>query len=157
MARFDFDDKRRRGGALDMAPLIDVVFLLLIFFLLTSSQIFKTFDLNLPTKGKVKPAETDRLQPVEISLQAESAEHVLFDGIPVTLRDLGRNVYAHLPAGGKRTFIVKAEDKVPVQSLIAVMERVRAAGATDVRMARWHTGEDQQASIRWAPEAAHGN
>jgi biopolymer transport protein ExbD len=126
--------ERRRLKETDLTPLIDVVFLLLIFFLFTSSYVFKTFDLRLPAKAKVRPTATENLPPVTITLH-EGGE-ILFDGIPVDVKDLRRNVYAHIPADGKRTFVVRAEDKVSVQVMVSVMDEIRGGGATDVRIAR---------------------
>jgi biopolymer transport protein ExbD len=130
----DFSDVKPRSRELDVAPLIDVVFLLLIFFLLTSSYVFKTFELKMPAKAKVRPPDSDRLPPIAIMIQED--ESVLFDGVQVDMRDLARNVNAYLPADGKRTFVIKPHDESEVETLIQVMERVRAAGATDVRLAR---------------------
>lgn len=132
--RLDFSEFAPRKRDLDIAPLIDVVFLLLVFFLLTSSYVFKTFELKMPSKAKIKPSDSDKLPPLSIMIQDD--ESVLFDGVPVDLRDLARNVNAHLPADGKRTFVVKPHDESEVETLIRVMERVRSAGATDVRLAR---------------------
>lgn len=130
----NFEEDQQRKRELDMAPLIDVVFLLLVFFLLTSSYVFKTFDLKMPSKAKVRPPESESIPPISIRVLAD--ESVLFDGIPVTMQDLARNVNAHLPADGKRTFILKPHDESEVETLIRVMERVRSAGAKDLRLKR---------------------
>lgn len=129
-----FANDKERDREFNIAPLIDVVFLLLVFFLLTSSYVFKTFELKMPSKAKVKPPDSDNLPPISIMIQED--ESVLFDGVPVDMRDLARNVNAYLPSDNKRTFVIKPEDESEVETLIRVMERVRSAGAKDVRLAR---------------------
>jgi len=131
----------RKKAELDMAPLIDVVFLLLVFFLLTSSYVFKAFDLKMPAKAKVRPEQKDELPPVTISILDD--ESILFDGIPILFDDLARNVHAHLPPGGDRTFVLKTSDESEVSTLINVMERVRSTGAKDVRLARRPKPEEE--------------
>jgi biopolymer transport protein ExbD len=64
----DFPRPRRPKLSLDLAPLVDVVFLLLVFFILTSSFLPPALPLDLPgtANEEVAPAE-----PIVVSLDAD--------------------------------------------------------------------------------------
>jgi biopolymer transport protein ExbD len=66
----DFPRPRRSRLTLDMAPLVDVVFLLLVFFILTSSFLPPALPLDLPgsTNEEAAPAE-----PIVVSLDSAGA------------------------------------------------------------------------------------
>lgn len=110
----------RRSRRLPMTALIDVVFILLFFFMLASSQV-SWRNLPLSLGGKVRMADT---QPGELWwLRVEA------DG---TLRLNDHEVAPDLLIGKLRQhqgrLSVSAEPGVKLQQLVDVLDQVRATG-----------------------------
>ena len=114
-----------------MAPLIDVVFLLLIFFLLTSTfNAPQALDITLPEAGESRPAVTETLT---VSINDTGAIEV--DGVATSIDRLGDIVGELLAASDGRPVLLAADARVEVQKLVRVMETLRAAGAADLALA----------------------
>lgn len=74
------DDLMNKKAELQIAPLIDVVFLLLIYFMVTATLIKKEADLSFLLPAKV---ETDEivLLPIEVIIEVTEAGEVLMEGM----------------------------------------------------------------------------
>ena len=70
---------KRASAGLDMAPLIDVVFLLLIFFMLTSSFLQPSIPLTLP---KAAASDDPPPAPVFVSVDTSGAVYINQDAVP---------------------------------------------------------------------------
>ncbi|HKL21942.1 MAG TPA: biopolymer transporter ExbD [Tichowtungia sp.] len=64
---------------LQIAPLIDVVFLLLIYFMVTASLIKKEADISFVLPAKVEPSEPIDL-PIEVAIEIASSGNVIVNG-----------------------------------------------------------------------------
>ena len=114
-----------------MAPLIDVVFLLLVFFLLTSTfQTPEAIDLTLPDSSTASPTEPDALV---VSLVEDG--RIELDGAGVSLEDLPAALSSARRQDPARDVRLAADAAVEVRAMIAVMDAMREAGATDVAIA----------------------
>ncbi|GAG69993.1 unnamed protein product, partial [marine sediment metagenome] len=79
-----FERNRRGSGDINITPLIDMVFLLLIFFLLTSSFIIdRGIKINLP-KAVSSETATDK----RITVAIDSAGAVFVDNKPVLIESV---------------------------------------------------------------------
>ena len=74
------DDLMNKKAELQIAPLIDVVFLLLIYFMVTASLIKKEADLSFLLPAKV---ETDEIVvlPIEVIIEVTEGGAVLMEGM----------------------------------------------------------------------------
>jgi biopolymer transport protein ExbD len=119
-----FHRRRKVGTLLNIAPLVDCVFLLLIFFLLTSSFIEEAgLDIELPELAR---AATIEEQGVIISL-SEKGE-LLVNGRPVSLEGLQTAVAAASARAGEDHAVLRADRDVRLGLLTRVMDEVKAAG-----------------------------
>lgn len=111
-----------------MAPLIDMVFLLLIFFMLTAHFVEETgIKLELPES---KAAGASRPQPVAVSIDKEG--QVFVDQVRVGLENLRQALQLRLAHTSTREVVVKSDRDCRVQTLISVMDEIRLAGAKGV-------------------------
>jgi len=127
----EFEGRARIRDELSMAPLIDVVFLLLVFFLLTSTfTVPEAIDLTLPdsSTAQVSPPES-----LVISLLADGRIEV--DGVALPLADLSAAVRQARESAPGMPVRLAADAAVEVQAMIAVMDALRTGGATDVAIA----------------------
>ena len=100
-----------------MSSMTDIVFLLLVFFLLTSPQITpEALDLILPkAKGK-----TTNVQNVSVSINKELQIYV--DKERVTTSNLEQTLKSRLSGVEDPTIILRAEEGVPIEEAVAVMD-----------------------------------
>lgn len=111
-------------GRLDVAPLVDVVLLLLIFFMLTSSFITPSgLRVDLPSASAVEPQDRDHLTVV-ISEDSE----IFIEEQPVPLEDLQDRLAASLAAFPGRTLILKADRGSRHGTVVRVMSLARDLG-----------------------------
>ena len=81
------DEMMNKKAELQIAPLIDVVFLLLIYFMVTASLIKKEADLSFMLPAKVETTDPITL-PIEVLIEISDAGDILVDGM-VFGRDSG--------------------------------------------------------------------
>jgi biopolymer transport protein ExbD len=115
---------------LNIAPLIDVVFLLLIFFMLASSFIEQTaIELSMAER---KAAARITADPLLVEVAAAGA--IRLNGLELALDRLAPEL-ASRAGDRERPVTVRAEARVPVQLLVSVMDRIDAAGLSKIRLA----------------------
>ncbi|MBN1908320.1 MAG: biopolymer transporter ExbD [Pirellulales bacterium] len=140
------DLAHRRGGQFDlkMTPMIDVIFLLLIFFVATASfemieQVLPT-SLNLPgTSTKTAPVDPDLIDLEQIVVKLSWR-----DGHPgwqinqkdySSLEDVGAVLAAVAGVKADLTVILDAGGNVPMEHLINVYDLCRRIGLTRIQFA----------------------
>jgi len=127
----EFEGRSRILTELNIAPLIDVVFLLLIFFMLTSTLISQQgLEIVLPSSSESQQIEHIPVEVVvnkdgKLSLNGEELDQAKF--IPALRRLLGNK--------NKEVIVLKADRGVRVQLLINIMDKIRAAGGISVSLA----------------------
>ncbi len=120
-------ERRRRSNViLNLTPLIDIVFLLLVFFMLTAHFIQdQAIDINLPKANSSKPIEKDEY--VEVALTPEGELQV--DGKPVAKEDLEETIRGALHAPGKRFVRLRGDHESNFGMAVHVMDAARKAGS----------------------------
>ena len=74
------DDMMNKKAELQIAPLIDVVFLLLIYFMVTASLIKKEADLGFMLPAKVDVPESLKI-PIEVLIEVSEDGNILIEGM----------------------------------------------------------------------------
>ncbi len=74
------DDMMNKKAELQIAPLIDVVFLLLIYFMVTASLIKKEADLGFMLPAKVDVPESLGI-PIEVLIEVSEDGNILIEGM----------------------------------------------------------------------------
>jgi biopolymer transport protein ExbD len=114
---------------IDIAPLIDIVFQLLIFFMLTSSFIMQPgIKVNLP---KAVTSETVKAENIEILLTSENVTYL--NGKVVTNDELK----ASLKQAAKRnqTMLIKADRRASLGRVVEIWDMARDTGVTQINIA----------------------
>ena len=114
--------KRSKVSAeFSMSSLTDIIFLLLIFFMLTSTLVApNSLNLKMPGKGKTNAVPSNDLDEVKIS----SSGKYYFNGRKVSLENLEEKLSrkARLKGREKYNFVLAPNKKSPVESVVAVMD-----------------------------------
>lgn len=124
-------DDRVRKPALSLTPLIDVVFLLLIFFMLVST--FLKFN-SMPIAA-VQSGSTIVDTNETIIVQILDGQSLKVNGTIMALDELLVNLDA-LVANGATKAVVKPMPDVTVQDLVSVLERARRSTLKSVVIVR---------------------
>ena len=116
--------KRVTKPIINIAPLVDVLFLLLIFFMVTSTFVEQpNIELDLPSTKHAKTAKIEELQLVITRF----GKIYLKDAI-VSIDEL-ENVLSKLAIQMKdKTLVLKADKAVPYGTVIKVMDAAKGAG-----------------------------
>lgn len=123
--------KKRVGFRLDMTPLVDITFLLLTFFMLTTSMITpQTMEMNVPPELE-KPVEVamSKLLTVRVRQDAKVFFNMGMDApTPVTLKELRKVVIdQNVNLRNGCIVVLKAEQSVPYGAVVAVLDELNQA------------------------------
>ena len=123
----------RRRALIGLTPLIDVVFILLLFFLLASSFLdWHTIKLTTPaTQGMVAGSSGGA---VLIRLAANGALDM--NGQPVLIDELPSQLAQFLANKPDQKILVRPAKGVPLQPVIFVLDAVKEAGGRNVSLTR---------------------
>lgn len=118
-----------RRRAISLTPLIDVVFILLVFFMLASSFLdWRHISLQTPAGPAAGTSMTGALL-VEVR-----PDGVRLAGETLALESLVERVAARLADDPSRRVLIAPADGVSLQRAIDVLDRLSAAGATDISL-----------------------
>jgi biopolymer transport protein ExbD len=117
--------------AVDIAPLIDIVFILLIFFLVTTTFVKQTgIEVERP-----RASHAEALTPRSLRISIAPGGAIYTEGQQVSLRQLRQRVGRFLETEAEGSVIVLPDRRVPSGRLVEVMDAAKAAGAQDVAVA----------------------
>ena len=117
-----------------MTPMIDIVFLLMIFFLVASKldEADRAIDVVLPQAAAAKPLTT---RPREFVINIDRAGNYFAGARPVRLdelKDLLVQTAADNPA--RQTVVVRADEEVAHKFVVAAMDACVQAGIDDYQV-----------------------
>ncbi len=127
-----FREENEENFALDLTPLIDVVFLLLIFFMV--STVFVDFkrrmDISLPSS---KSSVSDAI-PKTIKLEVTFDKQIFLNGKRVRLGGL-EPALAEINPSKKNGAIIRADKNLPYGDVIKIMGILQHAQILDISVA----------------------
>jgi biopolymer transport protein ExbD len=126
-----FRAKKDQVQDVDMSPLIDMVFILLIFFMV-SSTFTKDMKLDLDRPGASSAAKASSKA---IRVYVDKFADIYIDGQPVKVWAMQSKLRDMLRASTEKSILVISDDTIAVQKLIDVVDQCRMSGAKDVAVA----------------------
>jgi biopolymer transport protein ExbD len=123
--------RTEQKSEIDMSPLIDMVFILLIFFVV-SSTFTKDMKIDIERPGAAS-AQSASTKAIRIYL--ESNGNITIDGNKVRPWMVQSRVREFLDATGEASVLIVTDRGVAADKLIEVVDQARLAGATDVGVA----------------------
>ena len=124
----EFLGRNKSKVELNVAPLRDIVFLLLVFFMLASTFI-RPESINLAIRSPNGNIENTELH---ILVHISANNSIRLNGLVLTLETLKQELLARALNQEQQTITVQAEDDVSVQLLVQVMDEINEAGYTDI-------------------------
>jgi biopolymer transport protein ExbD len=120
-----------RPPRVEMLPLIDVVFLLLVVFIyaMLSMAVHKGLPVALPQADQIQQTKE---QPLSVTVEADGA--VFLNKIPVPLEDLVAAIKQRPDVNAETGVLLFADNRLPYQQLFDVLDRIREAGLSRISL-----------------------
>ncbi len=127
-------EAENEASEVNLTPMLDVVFIMLIFFIVTTSFIKESgVEIERPESSAASPRPEAQ---VMVALTPEGALWV--DGRPVDLHRVGAEVAGLL--GSEGSVVIQADRLATTGRLLEVMDRLRESGVEDVAVAATRGG-----------------
>jgi len=117
---------------LNITPLLDLVFVLLVIFIITTPQMMNNLEMNLPS-GKPPPPQKDKPKINRIAVDA--AGQITLNDQPVTLPALKDDLQQLKSDNPDVSVVVKGDDNVDYQNMIGVLDILQQLDITKVGLA----------------------
>ena len=117
--------------SINITPLIDIVFLLLVFFMLATSFIQKsTIEVNLSSE---KTIEVDNKKN-NVVLILNKKGLIYLDNKLINITNIRNEINNIVEQHPKYRILIKSHKKIPVQKVIRLIEEVRLAGTDNIKL-----------------------
>lgn len=126
------DKRKGRTASIPTASMADIAFLLLTFFLVTTSlDLDKGLGLTLPPKGQAKPIPKKNIASLLINANGE----VLLDDQEVQVPQIKDIIKQRLAMNDKLIVSIKTDSKTKYQDFVSVLDQVQMAEAPRISIA----------------------
>ena len=113
----------------DMTPMLDIVFIMLIFFIVTTSFVKeKSLDVNRPEDN-----QSNNNQPSKaLSIRIDETGKIMMGGREVDIRRVVANAQTYLAENNTDTAAIQADENTEEGVVVEVMNQVKIAGIDKV-------------------------
>lgn len=108
----------------DLTPMLDVVFIMLIFFIVTATFV-KEVGLELPSSNDKSPADAAEQSAV---IEIGASNRYLLNGRAIDKRALQNRLSAYRAEHPQSPLVIKSDPQADVDALVWAMDAGRAAG-----------------------------
>lgn len=127
--------KKRRSqeeeSAIDLTPMLDVVFIMLIFFIVTTSFVKESgIDVARPSA-----ATTEKKERANIMIGISKAGEIWIQKRKVDVRSVRANVERLAAENPEGSVVIQADKESNTGILVQVMDQVRLAGVSNISVA----------------------
>jgi len=127
-----FYSRKRRAPSIIIVSLIDILAILLIFFIVTTTfrKNQPQLQINLPESKTAEQAPAEKDEPAV--LRIKSAEQITLDEKPVTLDTLGEALKSLRSQAPSRPIAMQADREAPFGVVVSVLDALRDAGIKNI-------------------------
>lgn len=126
------EKKKTRITEIPMASLADIAFLLLIFFLVTTTiDVDRGIGLTLPAKGEETQVRTKNITNLLINAQGE----VLLDDEIIPINEIHRRIEQKLQQNPNLIVSVKTDRETKYDVFVQALDELKVANATRISIA----------------------
>jgi len=121
----------KRKSRIEMIPLIDIVFLLLVVFIYTmiSMAVHRGLPVALPTS-----AATEIEKNLVLSVSIDRDGMVYLDTLPISLGELTQALASRADGQDNPGVLLFADNEVDYQDLFRVLDRIKLAGLNKISL-----------------------
>jgi biopolymer transport protein ExbD len=125
---------------INVTPLLDLAFVLLIIFMITTPLLESSMNLVIPSSGAKNPS-INRSQVQTVSI--DRTDTIRFNNQVIDLETLTARLTELKAANPNIAIVIRPDRELPVQKLIGLMDAVQRAGITKVGIATKATTNQQ--------------
>jgi biopolymer transport protein ExbD len=124
--------KESEKARIEIIPMIDVIFFLLVFFMIStlSMTINRGLPVNLPTAATSQKDVRDN-----VSLTVMQDGQIYLNKEPVSLQDMGSRVKAALAVDPQLAVVINADGQVLHSTVVDILDELRQAGVSGLAIA----------------------
>jgi len=131
MRRHRTQDNSNADSEVNLTPMLDVVFIMLIFFVVTTSFVKESgVDVNRPMANTAQQQES-----ANILIAIRPNGEIWIDGRAVDVRAVRANVERLMAEFPETDVVIQGDRQAQIGLLVRVMDQVRLAGITNVAIA----------------------
>jgi len=121
----DFIRKKRERPHIEITPLIDIVFLLLIFFMVSSNFITPNLKMDLP-----KAFFEEKLEKVDLVISVNKKGEIYINRDMIKNENLKFLLEEKMAKLGKYDVIFRADKSIGYELFVKILDTAKLAGAT---------------------------
>ncbi|MBD3653785.1 biopolymer transporter ExbD [Kangiella sp.] len=119
----------------DMTSLLDIVFIMLLFFIVTTSFIkTQTVDMKQVTNQCQNDCQED-IRPILVSINEDS--QIIFDNRIIDIEAVQANIEGQLVNSPEAPLLIRVNEMALHETLIGALDQAKQAGIQKVSVARW--------------------
>lgn len=122
----DPHDGTLRDLAPDLTPMLDILFILLVFFMLTAGAVFQSLDLNLPSSVTEELSTVN--EPKHIMLEIKQDGYTIDGEALKTLEQLKQAVPKAIQVKKEHQLIIASDKDIPIEQLLRVLTYLQSQG-----------------------------
>ena len=124
--------KKNEESESNITPMLDIVFIMLIFFIVTTSFVKEiSIDVNRPTKSPIKEQKKSDV----ISVRILDSGQILIQERLISLDAVRANIESSLALKPQASVVVVSDRDADAGLLVRVIDQSRLAGASSVSLA----------------------
>lgn len=122
--------RKKSEPSIQLAPLIDIVFVLLIFFAVSSSLVSKNqgIPMDLPQASSVEKNKPN----LTISIKKDGS--IYYDKMKITLTQISQIVTDYVEEDPEMQVNLGADKSIAYENVINVLDQIRLAGCTNIAL-----------------------
>lgn len=128
--------RKKEESQIDLTPMLDVVFILLIFFVVTASFLKES---TLPIRGQDpnnNPPPPDEEQKQNAMIQISAEDRIFLNNEPVDLFAMRPRLASIRAENPDASVIIRPNKQSKAETLVVIMNAAREAGAANIQIAQ---------------------
>ena len=127
---------------INIIPLVDVMLVLLIIFMVTAPMLQRGIEVKLPVATRTQDIASERVF-IDLPVAYRQDHKVYMAKEPIRVEVLGERIRQLMLTRTDKQVFLRADGQVTMQETIEVMDRLKAAGVTNVGLVTALPGEQQ--------------
>jgi biopolymer transport protein ExbD len=116
---------------LNITPLLDLVFVLLVIFIITTPQMINNLEMTLPSGKPPQNHDKPKINRIEVNAQGQA----FLNDTPVTIPQLKDDLQQIQSSNPDLSVVVKGADDADYQSMVSVLDVLQQLDITKVGLA----------------------
>jgi biopolymer transport protein ExbD len=140
-----FYTRKKRQPSVIILPLIDILAILLIFFIVTTTfrKTQPQLQINLPDSKTAELAPADQREPLLLQVKAE--DEIMLDGKEVALEVLTSELLRVREESPDRPIAMQADREAPFGTIVGVLDALKEAGIKNIPAFTQPRGQEEPA------------